>query len=72
MFLMQNHRQQRYVTVTIVLALATLGGATQIESFLFETFASLKGFHLNYLVLHAICLVSVANVNTALSGEIPH
>ncbi len=51
---LQNCQQQRHATVTIALALATFCGATQIESFLSETFALPKGFHLNYLVLQAI------------------
>jgi hypothetical protein len=67
--LMQNHQRKQHVTVTMVLALATFGGTTQIESFPFETFVSPKGFHLNCLVLQVIsrqfCRVSVANVNTA-------
>ncbi len=32
--LRQKHQQQRHVTVTVVLALATLGDATQIEMIL--------------------------------------
>ncbi len=35
MFVKQNHQRQQHATVTTVLALATLGGMTQIGSFLF-------------------------------------
>jgi len=38
-----------------------LGGVTQIESFLSETFVSPKGFHLNYLVLQAISLAILSH-----------
>jgi hypothetical protein len=34
----QNHRQQRHATVITVLALATLGGATEVGTFLFVSY----------------------------------
>jgi hypothetical protein len=40
--------------IAVTYALVTLGSATQIGLFLFQTFVSSKGFHLNYFVLHAI------------------
>ncbi len=55
-FLRQKHQQQRHTTDIIVLALATLGDATQIEMIISVSHAHRHLSNIDRLMAHTACL----------------